>query len=51
MQKKIGCVLWQLHPILHGDEERLENFCKALSRDFRNVIEFRHKSWFDEPVL
>ncbi len=49
MQKKIGCVLWQLHPILHGDEERLENFCKALSRDFRNVIEFRHKSWFDEP--
>lgn len=45
---KMGAVLWQLPPGLHANEDKLENFCKALDNNFKNVIEFRHSSWFDE---
>ncbi|AVR45150.1 DUF72 domain-containing protein [Christiangramia fulva] len=48
MKTKLGCVLWQLPPSLHRDDEKLENFCKLLKG--KNVIEFRHESWFDEEV-
>ncbi len=47
---KLGCILWQLPANLHENTEKLENFCKALSADFDNVIEFRHNSWFNEEV-
>ena len=45
---KIGSVLWQLPPQLHADEDKLTTFCKALDKNFKNVIEFRHGSWFDD---
>lgn len=50
LKGKLGCILWQLPGNLHKDIEKLNNFCKALSRDLRNVIEFRHNSWFNEEV-
>jgi len=50
LKGKLGCILWQLPGNQHKDTGKLKNFCKALSRDFRNVIEFRHNSWFDEEV-
>lgn len=50
MKTKLGCILWQLPPGLHRDDEKLEAFCKALNRRNKNVIEFRHQSWFDEEV-
>lgn len=50
LKGKLGCVLWQLPGNLHRDDERLERFCDVLRDDFRNVIEFRHRSWFEEPV-
>ena len=31
--------------------ERLEAFLAALPRDLEHVVEFRHKSWYDEDVL
>lgn len=47
---KLGCILWQLPGSQHKDVDKLENFCRALSSDFRNVIEFRHKSWWHDDV-
>lgn len=50
MGDKLSCVLWQLPPNLHRNDEKLTNFCKALSNRNKNVIEFRHDSWFDEEI-
>ncbi len=47
---KLGCILWQLPGNLHRNDEKLENFCSILDSDFKNIIEFRHESWFDEEV-
>lgn len=45
---KTDCVLWQFPPSLQYDREKLENFARVCSRDYANVLEFRHKSWFNE---
>ncbi len=50
LQDKLGCILWQLPGNLQKDMEKLKGFCSALSNNFRNVIEFRHSSWFDDEV-
>lgn len=50
MKKKLSCILWQLPPNLHRNDEKLINFCEALNRNNKNVIEFRHDSWFDPEV-
>jgi uncharacterized protein YecE (DUF72 family) len=49
---KLAVVLWQLPPGLHRDDDRLAGFIGAL-RDWRgprHAIEFRHDSWFCDPV-
>lgn len=50
LEGKLGCVLWQLPPSLHRDDQRLIGFCKTLNKHHENVIEFRHESWFREEV-
>ena len=51
LRRKFGCLLWQLPPNLHRDDERLKRFCRELDTSYRNVIEFRHASWFDAAVF
>lgn len=51
LKGKLGCILWQLPGNLHRNDEKLDTFCKILSNNFKNVIEFRHLSWFTEPVM
>ncbi|HYW33818.1 MAG TPA: DUF72 domain-containing protein [Balneolaceae bacterium] len=51
LRGKLGCVLWQLPGNLHRHDEKLKNFCSLLSSDVKNVIEFRHESWFVDPVF
>jgi len=46
----LGPVLWQLPPSLHRDDARLRDFLSVLPSDFSHVIEFRHASWWTEPV-
>jgi uncharacterized protein YecE (DUF72 family) len=48
---KLGPLLYQLPPSLHKDLERLETFLGWLPNDLDQVVEFRHKSWYDEEVL
>ncbi len=50
LQEKLGCILFQLPPSLTRDLTLLEKFLKTLSPDYRNVIEFRHESWYDDEV-
>ena len=52
---KLRVVLWQLHPKMKADTERLDSFCKALARSaparrVRHTFEFRHESWFNDEV-
>ena len=46
---KLGPVLWQLPENFHRDDERLANALGALPEG-RHCFEFRHRSWFADPV-
>ena len=47
----LGPILYQLPPSLHKDLARLDAFLKLLPRSIEHVVEFRHRSWYDEDVL
>ena len=49
--EKLGPLLYQLPPSLHKNVERLETFLARLPHDIEQVVEFRHRSWYDEDVL
>jgi uncharacterized protein YecE (DUF72 family) len=48
---KLGLLLVQLPPNLPVDLARLERFLYQLGARVRAAFEFRHASWFDEPVF
>lgn len=48
--EKVGVVLWQLPPKFKKDFNLLEDFLNKLDSDFKNCIEFRNKSWFDDET-
>ncbi len=50
LRGKTGCLLYQLPPSLSKDMPLLESFVKTLPVGFRQVIEFRHPSWYDPEV-
>lgn len=47
---KLSCILYQMPPSYTFSEERLANVVDHLSSDKRNVIEFRHASWWTPSV-
>jgi len=48
---KLGCILFQLPPSAALDLDLLAGFLRTLPKGHRNVIEFRHPSWYDERVF
>jgi uncharacterized protein YecE (DUF72 family) len=46
---KLGPVLWQLPANFHRDDERLAGALEQLPAG-RHCFEFRHASWFEQPV-
>ena len=48
---KIGCFLFQLPPSFHFSTARLESVLEQLDPAQRNVIEFRHSSWWNADVF
>jgi uncharacterized protein YecE (DUF72 family) len=50
LNDRLGCILFQLPPRLHKDFELLKRIIEQLDLRRNNIIEFRHKSWFDEEV-
>jgi uncharacterized protein YecE (DUF72 family) len=50
LQDRLGCILFQLPPSLTLDLDLLKPFLSNLSSSHKNVIEFRHESWFTEAI-
>lgn len=50
LKEKLGCILFQFPPSLKKDLKLLETFLKLLDKEKKNVIEFRHKSWYSKDV-
>jgi uncharacterized protein YecE (DUF72 family) len=50
LRERLGCILFQLPPSLTFDLELLKDFLLTLSPQYKNVIEFRHESWYREEV-
>lgn len=51
LQEKLGCVLFQFPPGFHYSAPRLEGLTAQLDPAFRNVVEFRHRSWWRAKVF
>ena len=47
---KLGPLLWQLPETFTRDDERLARALEVLPKQQRHCFEFRHPSWFCEPV-
>lgn len=50
LKEKLGCVLFQFPPSYTFTPERLHTIVQSLDLKFKNVIEFRHESWWNEEV-
>jgi uncharacterized protein YecE (DUF72 family) len=50
LQEKLGPVLFQLPPAYAYTAERLALLIENMRAGFRNVIEFRHQSWWNTEV-
>jgi uncharacterized protein YecE (DUF72 family) len=49
--KKLGPVLFQLHPAMQANRDRLAEFIALLNPKRQYTFEFRHPSWYTTPVL
>jgi uncharacterized protein YecE (DUF72 family) len=47
---RMGCFLFQLPPSFHYSPERLRTIVEQLDHRRRNVVEFRHGSWWNDAV-
>ncbi len=47
---RLAPILFQLAPSFKADRERLGAFLTKLPKQDRYTFEFRHASWFDEPI-
>jgi len=50
LKEKIGCFLFQLPPSLKFNKKKLDGIIDQLDLKRRNVLEFRHESWFTPEV-
>ena len=48
---KLGPLLWQLPPTFTRNDEQLSSALAQIPGDLEHAIEFRHESWFTEPVV
>ncbi|MEG1229570.1 MAG: DUF72 domain-containing protein [Flavobacterium sp.] len=51
LSDKLGCVLWQFPPSFVYNEENLNKVVSVLNGKFKNVVEFRHESWWNNVVV
>ncbi|GAA3768400.1 hypothetical protein GCM10022423_21900 [Flavobacterium ginsengiterrae] len=50
LKEKLACVLFQFPPSYYFTAERLQHIISNLNLEFKNVVEFRHKSWWIPEV-
>jgi uncharacterized protein YecE (DUF72 family) len=46
-----GCFLFQFPPSFHYSKANLDRILKQLDHSRRNVVEFRHRSWWNKKVF
>jgi uncharacterized protein YecE (DUF72 family) len=51
LREKLGCVLFQFPSSFKYEEHRLERIVNLVDSNFKNVIEFRHSSWWNQKVF
>jgi len=51
LQEKLGFVLFQFPSSFVFEEHRLERIVNLLDHNMKNVVEFRHNSWWQESVF
>jgi uncharacterized protein YecE (DUF72 family) len=51
LDRRMGCFLFQLPPSYHYTPARLKSITQQLDPARRNVVEFRHASWWNEKVF
>ncbi len=51
LRHKLGPVLFQLHPKMTKNRERLATFLDALPEGRLYSFEFRHESWYDDDIF
>lgn len=51
LSDKLGCVLWQFPPSFLYSEDSLNKVLNVLNDRFKNVVEFRHESWWNTFVI
>lgn len=49
--EKLGCVLFQMPPSVHYSQEMLALILSRFDAGFRNVVEFRHQSWWNDAAI
>jgi len=50
LHEKMGCILFQFPSKISYNPALLERILTSLDPSFRNVVEFRHQSWWQQPV-
>ncbi|MBF4491327.1 DUF72 domain-containing protein [Flavobacterium sp. MR2016-29] len=50
LKEKLGCILFQFPPSYQFTSERLHQIIDNLDLNFKNVVEFRHESWWNKEV-
>ena len=51
LREKLAGFLFQLPPSFVFNEENLGKILKTFDKNFLNVVEFRHKSWWNDDVM
>ena len=51
LKEKLGFVLFQLPPSFSYSDERLHLILNSLSPNYKNVVEFRNESWWQQDVF
>ena len=49
--QRLGCFLFQLPPSFHYSSSALKRIVSQLDSTYRNVVEFRHRSWWNDRVF
>src|SRR5690606_1261313 len=50
-KNKLSCILWQLPPSFSFNKDRLRSIVRVMNPNFKNVVEFRHESWWRDDVI
>jgi uncharacterized protein YecE (DUF72 family) len=51
LKDKLRCILFQMPPSFKYEPEQLEKILNHINPEFRNVLEFRHSSWWNKEVF